>query len=116
MKGRETAEGKEAAAGRETAEGRETVEGREMAGVDEGDEIREAKQARKRKHVDSGNENGDADQGPGPITLSQQSDSWLSNVLLKIAPGNSQSSIDADAREIDEDLRKAACRYPFLGV
>jgi hypothetical protein len=33
-----------------------------------------------------------------------------------MAPGNSQSSIEADAREINADLRKAACRYPFLGV
>jgi hypothetical protein len=40
-------------------------------------------------------------------------DSWLSNVLLKIAPGD---SIEADAREIDEDLRGVARNYPFLGV
>jgi hypothetical protein len=80
----------------------------------------------KRKHVDSGDGEGDGDRGPhrsisvlgqpNPMTLSQQPNSFLSNVLLKIASGDSQSSIEADAREIDEDLRGVARDYPFLGV
>jgi hypothetical protein len=39
-------------------------------------------------------------------------DSWLSSVLLKISPGDSQSSIDADAREIEKDIKVAARSHP----
>jgi hypothetical protein len=45
-----------------------------------------------------------------------QPDSWLSDVLLKMAPGDNQSSLEADAHEIEEDLRKAARDHPFLGM
>jgi len=47
---------------------------------------------------------------------SLQPDSWLSDVLHKMAPGDSQSSLEADAREIEEDLRMAAHDHPFLGM
>jgi hypothetical protein len=44
-----------------------------------------------------------------------QPDSWLSDVLHKMAPGD-QSSLEVDTREIEEDLRTAARDHPFLGM
>jgi hypothetical protein len=88
---------------------------------------------RKRKHIDEDrDEDEDAEHEgdtrgtyqPGgqtlrrkqPDTLSQGPNAWLSDVLFKIAPDNSHSSLEADAREIEEDLRIAGHDHPFLGM
>jgi hypothetical protein len=49
-----------------------------------------------------------------PDVLSLQSNAWLSDMLLNVAPGN-QSSLDTDTQEIEEDLRTAALTLPFFG-
>jgi hypothetical protein len=48
--------------------------------------------------------------------LSLQPDSWLYDVLHKVVPGNSQTSLEAEVHEIEEDLRRAARDPPFLGA
>jgi hypothetical protein len=58
-----------------------------------------------------GRSNQDRDASPPPL----QPDPWLSDVLLKLAPGD-QFSIEADTHEIQQDLKKAARDHPFLGV
>ena len=42
-------------------------------------------------------------------------DSWLSDVLFKMAPGN-ESSLANDLHEIQEDIRQAERDHPFLGM
>jgi hypothetical protein len=51
-----------------------------------------------------------------PDVLTLQSDSWLYDVLHKMAPGDDQSSLKADEREIEDDLMRATHNHPFLGV
>ena len=53
----------------------------------------------------------DCDAPPLPLP----SDPWLSDVLLKLAPGD-QSSVEADAHEIQQDMKKAARDHPFLSM
>ena len=48
--------------------------------------------------------------------LSQGPNAWLSDVLFKMAPDNSRSSLEDDAHEIEEDLKIASRHYPFLGM
>ena len=50
-----------------------------------------------------------------PDVLPLQPDSWLSDVLHKMAPGDN-SSLDADTHEIEEDSGRAALDHPFLGM
>ena len=51
-----------------------------------------------------------------PDALTLQSDSWLYDMLHKMAPGDDQSSLKADEREIEDDLMRAARDHPFLGA
>lgn len=51
-----------------------------------------------------------------PDALALQSNSWLYDVLHKMAPGDDQSSLKADEREIEDDLMTAARHLPFLGA
>jgi hypothetical protein len=92
---------------------------------EEGQQGRDLSRApkRKRKRDDSEqDEDGDDSGAYQRSTIHDNSeapslspDSWLSNVVYKIAPGDSQSSIKADIREIEEDLRIAGS-HPYLGT
>jgi hypothetical protein len=84
----------------------------------EGNVGREDSDERERYNDTSGTHRGrsifghqDRNTPPPPL----QPDPWLSDVLLKLAPGD-QSSVEADAREIQQDLKKAARDHPFLGM
>lgn len=52
---------------------------------------------------------------PVPDLPAPPPDAFLSNVLHKIMSGDAQS-VDADAREIGDDLRLAARNYSFFGA
>jgi hypothetical protein len=81
----------------------------------------------KRKRTDNTSDNGDdGDTSPtyhpgsilghqnGLDNLPLQSNAWLSDVLVKMAPGT-PSSLDRDAQEIEKDLAIAASTLPFFG-
>jgi hypothetical protein len=86
----------------------------------------------KRKRRSTYEDNGASDDGdyrdksaiyhPGGSTSRQQMqpddlrlNAWLSDVLYKMAPGITPTSLESEAHEIEEDLKTAASTLPFFG-
>ncbi|KAF5378095.1 hypothetical protein D9615_007609 [Tricholomella constricta] len=77
----------------------------------------------KRKHKDGDSEEEDDDDSgtyhpsfshKSRDALTLEPNSWLSDVLLKMAPCDSQSALEADTCEIEADLKAAARDLPFF--